>query len=775
MSTFNGIVEEFPLIRIDYFRKNPDRPPPQACFLSHVHSDHLQGLESLRSPFVYCSAATRKILLRIEKYPHRMNFAKGILETRKQEYKHLAKLLRPIPLHVPTEIELTPGSTIRVTLFNANHCPGAVMFLIEGNGKAILYTGDVRAEPWWVESLIRNPILIPYTLGDCRLDRIYLDTTFAIKSDIYSAFPSKAEGIKELLHKVKAYPEDTIFYFRNWTFGYEDVWIALSAALNTKIHVDQYQLKLYQSLALPTSCELAVDEAPYLCGFTLGNSRISGCLTDQIDIKSVRIHSCEPGVVCSTISSRPSVYITPIVTRTQGGLDVLELGAGGGVGDLTQGHDLQFPDASVVERFVSLCSEYIQDSEKRQMIVDAATKAYESNSKSLSLEPFCVKEEDGMTLKNLVAMLCQGSKSSMLPGQSQPRANHLPNTIRFPYSRHSSYDELCSLVSAFRPKDVYPCTVDAGSWTESVSMENLFSHLCLGSIFAHDAEMRAIVKQDESRPRKKVRRNSDASSAAASTQRSNIDASFPQAASSPKSPQALEYPVIVLSSDSEGQNSQPGKGQPAEHLDFATADTDLSFSFPSQITSNLSLSQPDELSTSPGIRIQAIRQALEQKALNNEIDFFLGSSFTDSQAQSQPQGLFSPQYASSNLQHSSFAIPEENLEHAASDPDTQLQLLSDYEDTGDNYPPSSPLSISPSAFDPQDIIEMASDDDNKDNEIDPAQATTLPPSCQDRKASMLRRMHSRISAYRAAKHETWSTLYSLISAGNNHTVMDEEL
>nr|KMM70449.1 hypothetical protein CPAG_06761 [Coccidioides posadasii RMSCC 3488] len=319
------------------------------------------------------------------------------------------------------------------------------MFLIEGNGKAILYTGDVRAEPWWVESLIRNPILIPYTLGDCRLDRIYLDTTFAIKSDIYSAFPSKAEGIKELLHKVKAYPEDTIFYFRNWTFGYEDVWIALSAALNTKIHVDQYQLKLYQSLALRTSCELAVDEAPYLCGFTLGNSRISGCLTDQIDIKSVRIHSCEPGVVCSTISSRPSVYITPIVTRTQGGLDVLELGAGGGVGDLTQGHDLQFPDASVVERFVSLCSEYIQDPEKRQMIVDAATKAYESNSKSLSLEPFCVKEEDGMTLKNLVAMLCQGSKSSMFPGQSQPRTNHLPNTIRFPYSRHSSYDELCSL------------------------------------------------------------------------------------------------------------------------------------------------------------------------------------------------------------------------------------------------------------------------------------------------------------------------------------------
>lgn len=26
----------------------------------------------------------------------------------------------------------------------ANHCPGSVMFLIEGDGKAVLYTGDIR-------------------------------------------------------------------------------------------------------------------------------------------------------------------------------------------------------------------------------------------------------------------------------------------------------------------------------------------------------------------------------------------------------------------------------------------------------------------------------------------------------------------------------------------------------------------------------------------------------------------------------------------------------
>lgn len=240
MSTFDGIVEEFPLIRIDYFRKHPDQPAPLACFLSHIHSDHLQGLESLKAPFIYCSAATREILLRIEKYPHRMNFSKGILESRKQHYKHLKNLLRPIPLQTPTEIELTPQTKIRVTLFDANHCPGAVMFLIEGDGKAILYTGDIRSEPWWVHHVARSPVLIPYTFGGHRLNKIYLDTTFATKDDIYREFPSKAEGLRELLEKVEAYPSDTIFYFSAWTLGYEDVWVALSNCLKAKVHVDIY-------------------------------------------------------------------------------------------------------------------------------------------------------------------------------------------------------------------------------------------------------------------------------------------------------------------------------------------------------------------------------------------------------------------------------------------------------------------------------------------------------------------------------------------------------
>ena len=66
-----------------------------------------------------------------------MNYAKGILESRKQHYKHLKNLLvrlmmqflvsisqglqKPVPLDTPTTIELSPGRRIRVTLLDVGY------------------------------------------------------------------------------------------------------------------------------------------------------------------------------------------------------------------------------------------------------------------------------------------------------------------------------------------------------------------------------------------------------------------------------------------------------------------------------------------------------------------------------------------------------------------------------------------------------------------------------------------------------------------------------
>ncbi|TLS24618.1 hypothetical protein PpBr36_08598 [Pyricularia pennisetigena] len=505
MSTFDGIIREFPDIRVDFFRNNGTRPP-LACFLSHVHSDHLAGLELLRSPFVYCSAATRELLLRLERYPCRINYAKGILEARVQTYKHLKNLLKPIPLDTLTQIELGPGRSIGVTLLDANHCTGAVMFLFEGDGKAVLYTGDIRSEPWHVNSIARSPCMMEYSAGIKTLSCIYLDTSNT--EDV--AFPSKDAGLKELLEKVIRYPKDTIFHFQAWTFGYEQVWIALSKALNSPVHVDDYKLQLYRSLVAkgnpkdPYATQFHMGpEVAALVGFMCGNTAHPGCLARDVN---VRLHSCERGNYCKTVRDAEAagtiVHIEPIITRLVGGEEVAEMGIGGGGDDLEREAELDSFALQDMGGLLQIISENqaIEDSVKikigdllmnaistrRNVSLDMAINLFDdSNEADLN------KAVDNLARKNI--RLAYGpSKTSPdnyanVAAVEDGTANNLPRRVRFPYSRHSSYPELCHLVDRFRPMDVWPCTYKAKEWIQhGLSIKSLFGKYCSGDVFEHD-------------------------------------------------------------------------------------------------------------------------------------------------------------------------------------------------------------------------------------------------------------------------------------------------
>lgn len=490
MSTFDGFVKEFPLITIDNFRLSGGRPRPSACFLSHVHSDHLLGLESLKMPFVYCSATTRRLLLRMEKYPHRINYAKGILETRKQHYRHLRSILRPLPLQTPCEIELGPKSSIQVTLFDANHCPGAVMFLIQGDGKAILYTGDVRAEPWWVNAIVQTPVLLRYTYGLTRLDCVYLDTTFATQEDKYKHFPGKVEGLRELMTKVAQCSEDSIFYFRAWTLGYEQVWIALADMLQSKVHVDDYQLRLFNAIVENGNDGYSMFEGPALAGFQMGNRVQSGCLTPEMQ---TRIHSCAPEMPChGELKHKNVVWITPIISRMNDGTELLELGAGGGGGDLYQTPELDLTDEINLENLELLCKDLTIDSAAIKRIREAVRSAKDTGPLIISLEGLGLESDAEVSLKDLVKLVSQQQnwKGSRMTANASTAGRQNQQTIHFPFSRHSSYDELRNLISIFRPKDIHACTVDPSLWTEDVSMKQLFGDLCTSQIFHHDSLVR---------------------------------------------------------------------------------------------------------------------------------------------------------------------------------------------------------------------------------------------------------------------------------------------
>ena len=83
--------------------------------------------------------------------------------------------------------------------------------------------------------IARNPAFIPYSNGIRTLDKIYLDTTNAYTSNLQKTYGAKVDGVKELIQSISKYPADTIFHINSWTLGYEDVFLAVSTVLRSKV------------------------------------------------------------------------------------------------------------------------------------------------------------------------------------------------------------------------------------------------------------------------------------------------------------------------------------------------------------------------------------------------------------------------------------------------------------------------------------------------------------------------------------------------------------
>ncbi|CAE6423160.1 unnamed protein product [Rhizoctonia solani] len=177
------------------------------------------------------------MLLLLESVDNRINFDKGIISQRKRTFANLQRsgknhrdLLLTLPLNTPTKLDIGPNETATVTLLDANHCPGSVMFLIQGKCGTVLHTGDIRAEP---------------AMQKKQLDAVYLDTASFIGTQVV---PSKASAVQGLLDMVGMYPKDTLFYVNIWTWGYEDILVGISERFSTRIHVDRHKYLILCSL-----------------------------------------------------------------------------------------------------------------------------------------------------------------------------------------------------------------------------------------------------------------------------------------------------------------------------------------------------------------------------------------------------------------------------------------------------------------------------------------------------------------------------------------------
>ncbi|TYJ54920.1 hypothetical protein B9479_004428 [Cryptococcus floricola] len=304
---YGGHVLEFPTVRIDSFGPHPRTalphpvsptpPPAQLFLLSHTHADHVLGLHSAWTGTIITSPDSKGMLLHLVPEREREWLYRNIRQRARRTYDGLKPRLgasgaiQTLPYGVPKEYNIAydNGSPVyvTVTLLDANHCPGSAMFLITSPTKAVLHTGDVRADSRFIEYLKRHPALQEFLapsstyrhakdgVGGGRrvLDRIYLDTAAMLGT---GDMPDREPVLQEMVEIMARYPQDTIFFLNTWCFGWEQVIKQVARFFNDKVHVDSYKSDIYKSIT----------SDPFL----------SRCTTQ--DPTATRFHACERFVKC---------------------------------------------------------------------------------------------------------------------------------------------------------------------------------------------------------------------------------------------------------------------------------------------------------------------------------------------------------------------------------------------------------------------------------------------------------------------------------------------
>ncbi|XP_044068241.1 5' exonuclease Apollo [Siniperca chuatsi] len=217
----NGTVIPHTPLAVDFWHVRKCRGA-RLFFLSHMHSDHTVGLTSTWSDRpIYCSPTTATLLR------HKLQV--------KEQWIHPLELGEPylLPLDDIGKERLT------VTLIDANHCPGAVMFLFEGYFGSILYTGDFRYTP----SMLREPCLRTNTT----IDVLYLDNT---NCDPNRTLPSRQRATQQIKEIIRSHPNHNVV-IGLYSLGKESLLLELAMEFKTWIEVSFERMETLKALELP--------------------------------------------------------------------------------------------------------------------------------------------------------------------------------------------------------------------------------------------------------------------------------------------------------------------------------------------------------------------------------------------------------------------------------------------------------------------------------------------------------------------------------------------
>ena len=211
---------------VDGFKLAGKFPDCRVFFLTHFHGDHYCGLrDDFRSGTIFCTSITKALI---------------------------EKCFGVDPNHIQA-LELNKRTVIQgvgVTLFDANHCPGAVMVQFEvysesaksgatlRQTKTYLHTGDFRFHPRMEEWNLRRPV-----------DKLFLDTTYCHPRH---SFPSQEKAISDLIAHITASSAAVVndvnskgkllVLLSAYNLGKERLLEAVAKHFKTKIYVEARKL-----------------------------------------------------------------------------------------------------------------------------------------------------------------------------------------------------------------------------------------------------------------------------------------------------------------------------------------------------------------------------------------------------------------------------------------------------------------------------------------------------------------------------------------------------
>jgi len=240
-------------IVVDTFRGEIDgRKESWIYFLTHAHGDHLTGLkDGWDRGIIFCSHITKRLL--------------GTL------YKIAPERVVALEIGVSTAFAVdAAGRFVNVTLVDANHCPGAVMFFFCGDFGRVLHTGDFR----YCESLYRD---LRGHLGETgEVDIAFVDNTY-VESDRKVMLQSQAT--REILEIIRAQPRGTRVYIGLFKIGKEEILTSIARSLGVRIRVSFKRRQRYKLMGLPDVFVCSDDD-----------DRDDDCENERIIVEV--IHSC---------------------------------------------------------------------------------------------------------------------------------------------------------------------------------------------------------------------------------------------------------------------------------------------------------------------------------------------------------------------------------------------------------------------------------------------------------------------------------------------------